>query len=193
MVPAGSRCWFRTDSLVADAVAPGSFQVLQPTSRLSFDGSSPFTLAYLGSTVCFGVTEGEHVDEHCWLFLLIFVVKKLCLEGRIFFSTDQFTISEAHLEYIGHFPWILYLVRETSTLKKRLFQLDDGPNLYILGKWLEITQHPLKSGYHISWSSLSSIVFHHLSHTKEPGAHCATQLIFRAFCVTERHLFLSSL
>lgn len=44
--------------------------MLQPTSRLSFDGSSPFTLAYLGSTVCFGVTEGEHVDE---LLLVVFV------------------------------------------------------------------------------------------------------------------------
>ena len=44
--------------------------MLQPTSRLSFDGSSPFTLAYLGSTVCFRFTEGEHVDEH---LLVVFV------------------------------------------------------------------------------------------------------------------------
>ena len=72
-------------------------------------------LRTLGPPCVSGVTEGEHVDEHCWLFLLIFVVKKLCLEGRIFFSTDQFTISEAHLEYIVIFHGFWYRVSETST------------------------------------------------------------------------------
>lgn len=103
----------------------------------------------------------------CWLFLLIFVVKKLCLEGRIFFQqiSSQF---QKHIwnNYIGHFPWILYLVPETSTLKRRLFQLDDEPNPFTTGKWL-VGNHP--TSMNKKW------LF------RVPGSTCPISLVFLVF------------
>ena len=118
----------------------------------------------------------------CWFSLL----RSCVLKAGFFFNRSVHNFRSTFGIY---WSFSMDFVPGTRNIhfKKTLVSVGWRTKPFTTGKWL-VGNHPTSmnkkwlfrvpgSTYHISWSSLSSIVFHHLSHTKEPGAHCATQLI----------------